>query len=118
MARRPKEILTGEGTTPVHQTEMEGPGFEQERIPALERQADKRAEKEAIIEGLNDEIKTIDFKIREIVHANEDKLQREEDPVTGVVTFTYQRATYKVTVKTGKESVKVDAGKQTEKVEE
>jgi hypothetical protein len=99
-----REVLTGEGTKAV---QSEIPGTEQERIGALERQADKLQEKRDIVAGLQDEMANIEFKIREIAHEHEAKLQVEDDPKTGGRNLVYRRGDYNIVVKQGKETVNV-----------
>ncbi len=83
------------------QTEI--PGFEQDRIPAIERAANKADAKRSIIGGLNDELDTLEYKLSEAMHANEDKLDKQED-TKGIELLVYKRGDFNIVIKK-KESV-------------
>lgn len=85
----------------AEQTEI--PGTERKRIPAIERAASKADEKRSVIGGLNDELKNLVAKLSEVMHANEDQLDKEETE-NGEKVIVYQRGDYRVVVKY-KESV-------------
>ena len=99
----PKAILTGEGTIPV-QGELKG--FEHKRIPALERWADKFNDAREAMNGCKGEMENYALKIREVAHANADKLDHQEAE-DGSEELVYKRADYNVVVKKGKETVNV-----------
>lgn len=82
-----------------------GSGFEQRRIPAIERVASKFDEKRAIIGGLNDEKDNLEFKLREVMHANETELDKQAS-ADGETLLVYKRGDFNVVVKT-KESLNV-----------
>lgn len=79
------------------------PGTERKRIPAIERAASKADEKRTIINGLNDELTNLVAKLSEVMHANEEQLDHEENE-KGEKVIVYKRGDYKVVVK-HKESV-------------
>lgn len=83
------------------QTEI--PGAERKRIPAIERAAGKADEKRSVINGLNDELSNLVAKLSEVMHANEEQLDHEEND-KGEKVIIYKRGDYKVVVKY-KESV-------------
>jgi len=85
----------------AEQTEI--PGTERKRIHAIERAAAKADEKRTIINGLNDELSNLVAKLSEVMHANEDQLDQEENE-KGEKVIVYKRGDYKVVVKY-KESV-------------
>jgi hypothetical protein len=103
---KPKEILTGEGTTPV---QGELAGFEQKRVQVIENWAAKFDAKRELINGLKGELANIELKLREAVHANADKVDQQKDPDGGEL-LVYKRGDINVVVKRGKETVNVKVG--------
>lgn len=90
-------------------TQEDLPGFKQNRIPQIERWANKFDAHRETIQGLTDEMKTYEFKLREVMHQNEEQLDKDTDS-EGVVTLVYKRADYNIKTKTGKERVNVKIG--------
>jgi len=97
---RIREILTGEGTTPV---QGEIPGTERKRIRAIENAASKADAKRSIINGLSDELKNLVAKLSEKMHEHEAELDHEEND-KGEKVIVYKRGDFNVVVKY-KESV-------------
>jgi hypothetical protein len=85
-------------------------GFDQKRIPAIERIASKFDEKRALVGGLKGEMDNHEFKLREAMHANEKELDKQQG-ADGETLLVYKRGDFNVVVKT-KESlnVKIKAG--------
>ena len=77
--------------------QAEIPGFEQKRIPAVERAIMKADEKRAIIEGLKEELKNLESKVRETLHANVDALDHQE--TEGGTRIVYKRAGFEAELK-------------------
>lgn len=98
-------IVEGDNTVNV---QGEIAGFEQKRIPAIERAALKHAEKQALANGLKEEVRTQEFKVREAMRANADSLDQQDDGEGGKV-LVYKRGTFEIVCKT-KETVKIDVG--------
>lgn len=86
----------------AEQTEI--PGTERKRIPAIERAASKADEKRSIINGLSGELDNHVAKLSEVMHANADQLDHEENE-KGEKVIVYKRGDYKIVVQY-KESVK------------
>jgi hypothetical protein len=80
--------------------QLEIPGTEQEKIPALERAADKYTELRTTWQAMSKDLQTLKAKVMELMAANMDKLQHDDD------TAVYVRGDYEITL-TKKESVKV-----------
>lgn len=74
------------------------PGFEQKRIPAIERAIMKADEKRAVIEGLKEELKNLEHKVREALHDNAEALDQQETP-EGLTRIVYKRAGFEAEVK-------------------
>jgi hypothetical protein len=90
--------------------------FEQGKVKTIEKWADVFDEKRALIAGLAQERDNAEFKLAEAMHANADKVDRQQGP-HGEAMLVYVRGDYKVVVKQGKETVNVkikDAAKGTE----
>jgi hypothetical protein len=85
------------------------PGFEQKRIPAIERWASKYDDKRETINGLEGELANIELKLRETVHANEADVDQQQSE-DGDQLFVYKRPGFNVVVKRGKEKVNVKLG--------
>jgi gas vesicle protein len=82
------------------------PGFEQEKINEIETWADKFDDTRSTIDGLNEELKNAEFKLKEAMHANEAKLGKQVQPGKGKV-LVYEKNGYKVKVKEKGEAVNV-----------
>lgn len=80
--------------------------FKQGRIPAVETWADKFDDIRAQIGGLADDLKNAEFKLAEVMHQNEAKVDRQAGPQGGV-WLVYERNGYSVKIKQGKERVNV-----------
>ena len=102
---RVKEILTGEGTTPV---QAEIPGTEQSKIPALERAADKYYDTRRTWQGLGEELANHKAKVIELMHTHRDAIANRDEDV-----LVYIRGDYKISL-SAKESVKVKIAKDDE----
>jgi hypothetical protein len=103
-ATRPGYTARTEGGSPMaEQTEIKG--FEQERIPSIERIAAKFGEKRNLVAGLKDEMKNLAYKLREAMHEHEAQLFQQEDDM-GEDVLVYERGDFRVIVK-GKESLNV-----------
>ena len=83
MAKQKQEVMTG---------------FAQETIPAIESAISKADEKRAIIEGLNDELKNLEFKVTEALHLHRDQLDKQEDK-KGNSQLVYKRGDFKAVLK-------------------
>lgn len=79
-------------------TQDEIPGFEQKRIPAIERAIIKADEKRATLEVVKEELKTLEHKVREVLHDNADQLDRQET-ADGNSRIVYKRAGYEAEVR-------------------
>lgn len=109
MAReRMREVLSGENTTPV---QGELAGFEQKRVPAIERWAAKYDQTRESINGLTEELKNREFKLREAVHEHEAEVDHQESE-DGDELLIYKRGDVNVVVKRGKEKVNVKIGEK------
>lgn len=78
------------------QTELAG--FEQKRIPAIERAIMKADEKRAVIEGLKEELKNLEHKVREVLHENIEQLDHQENEEGGA-RIVYKRAGFEAELK-------------------
>lgn len=101
-----KEIIGLDAPRTIHVRQAEIPGTEQTRIAAIEDAADKYSAKEKLIDGLKDELKNLDAKLREVVHENADKVDRNSDGM-----LAYNRGDYAILITPGKEKLKVSVGK-------
>lgn len=90
-------------------TQVEIPGFEQKKIAAIERWADKFDEKRTLIDGLSGEMENAEYKLTEAIHSNEANLDHQQGP-KGDKWLVYKRGDYKVIIKEGKEKVNVKIG--------
>jgi hypothetical protein len=97
-SNEPKSVLTGHNTVPV---QAEIPGTEQEKVPAIERAANKYDETRRTWQGLGEELQNHKAKLVETVRLHADKLQKDSDG-----TLAYVRGDYKITVGQ-KETLKV-----------
>lgn len=91
-------------------------GFEQVKIPAIERWAAKYDEKRSIIDGLETELANAEFKLAEEMHANADKLDHQQGK-NGVQMLVYERNDFRVIIKGGKEKVNVKIGEKSKGAE-
>jgi hypothetical protein len=89
--------------------QAEIPGFEQEKVPAIERAADKYDEKRKIWQGVGDELTTLKAKLSEVVHQHADLVDRGEDEKHHKVLI-YKRGDYSVTITEGSEKLKCTIG--------
>lgn len=78
--------------------------FEQKKIAAIERYVDKADERREQITALEGEKENFEFKIRELMHANEADLDKQESE-DGDQLIIYKRGDYSVVIKRGKEKV-------------
>jgi hypothetical protein len=97
-------IATDAPNTVAVQSEI--PGTEQKKIEEIETYASKYEAKRAIINGLQDELTNIEFKLREAMHEHEDEVDKQESE-DGDKLLVYKRGDYNVVVKRGKEKVNV-----------
>lgn len=85
--------------------------FRQKKIPALEAQAEKYDTARGVRAEQKGVMKNAELKIREIMLANSDKVDHQEDE-TGAKLLIYERGDIKITVKQ-QESVGVRIGHDT-----
>lgn len=109
-SNNPKSVLTGEGTVPV-QSELAG--FEQKRVPQIETWAAKYDAKRELANGIAGEMKSIELKLREAMHAHESEIDHQESE-DGGEELVYKRGDFNVVVKRGKEKVNVKIGEKSQ----
>lgn len=73
-------------------------GTEQKRIPAIERAINKADEMRNMIAGLKDQLKTLEFKLSEVMRANAGELFKEES-VKGERVLVYKRGDFSASIK-------------------
>lgn len=83
--------------------------FEQKKVNAIEKWADKVQEKRELMAGLKDEKANAELKLVEAIHANDAAIDHQESE-NGDKLLIYKRGDYTIVVKRGSEKVNVKIG--------